>query len=375
MVGRYAIDALVIALAVFAQLEIFVGEAAGPKLLLVPAALLFTLPLFLRRRFPFGVLVVVMGTVAVESFFAPEAVKHFTEVVPVLAIGSVAAYGDRKQAIAGLAVAFGAVVAIGSNDPNGGVGEVTWHMTIAGAAWVVGLVFNRRARQAAELEERANRLEREREERARAAVAEERAQIARELHDVVAHSVSVMVVQAGAVRRLLEPHQERQRQALLAVEQAGREALAEMRRMLGLIRKEPEALALAPQPSLRHLDRLIEQMREAGLPVEVRVEGERVPLPPGVDLSAYRIVQEGLTNTLKHAGPARAEVVVRYEEDAVELEIVDDGRGTAGGDGQGHGLAGMRERVSLYGGELESGPRPEGGFRVRVHLPVEGSRA
>jgi signal transduction histidine kinase len=201
-------------------------------------------------------------------------------------------------------------------------------------------------------------------------VVEERARIARELHDVVAHSVSVMTVQTGAVRRLLTPDQERERETLLAVERTGREALNEMRRLLGMLRATDEAEGLAPQPSLRQLDTLVEQVREAGLPVELKVEGAPVDLPPGLDLSAYRIVQEALTNALKHAGPARATVAVRYGPDELELEIADDGRGAANGTGTGGGLVGMRERAALVGGRLEAGPRNGGGYAVRARLPL-----
>src|SRR5207249_2705156 len=183
---------------------------------------------------------------------------------------------------------------------------------------------------------------------------EERAGIARELHDIVAHSVSVMVVQAGAERRVLDQRQASTREVLLSIEQTGRQALAEMRRLLGMLRKDDEELALAPQPSMAHMELLVEQIRDAGMPVELRVEGEPVPLPPGVDLSAYRIVQEALTNALKHAGPARATVTVRYEEHELKLEIADSGRGHADGSGGGHGLIGMRERVALYGGEMDA---------------------
>ena len=205
------------------------------------------------------------------------------------------------------------------------------------------------------------------------ATAEERARIARELHDVVAHSVSVMVVQVSGVRRLLRAEQTREREALLSVEQTGRQALAEMRRMLGVMRSSDETRAeLAPQPGLEHLDRLIAQVEEAGLPVTLRVEGDRRELSPGVDLSAYRIVQEGLTNALKHAKGANAEVVVRYVDSCVELEIADDGPGLGASDGQGHGLVGMRERAAIYGGTLETGTRDGGGFVLRAQLPVEG---
>jgi signal transduction histidine kinase len=181
-----------------------------------------------------------------------------------------------------------------------------------------------------------------------------------------------MVVQASGVRRLLHEDQEREREALLSVEQIGREALAEMRRMLGVMRTGEEQRAeLAPQPGLRSLDRLIAQVEEAGLPVTVRIEGERPELPTGIDLSAYRIVQEGLTNALKHSKGAHAEVVIRYIDSSVQLEISDDGLGGANGDGKGHGLVGMRERVALYGGTLEAGPREGGGFVLRAKLPVE----
>ena len=179
-----------------------------------------------------------------------------------------------------------------------------------------------------------------------------------------------MTVQASAVRRLLRPEQEREREALLIVEQTGREALAEMRRMVGVLRRPEEAPALAPQPSLEYIGKLVEQAREAGLPVELHVEGDPVQLPVGLDLTAYRLVQEGLTNTLKHAGAEHAEVVVRYGEDHIELTVSDDGEGAGNGDGSGHGLVGMRERVSVYGGELEAGPRAEGGYRLRAKLPL-----
>ncbi len=224
--------------------------------------------------------------------------------------------------------------------------------------------------QADWLEDRASQLEREREERARVAVAEERARIARELHDVVAPSVSVIVVQAQATQRLIDGEQYEVRQALGSIETSGRQALVELRRMLGILRRSGEEPALSPQPGLRHLDALIEQFRESGLPVELSVEGEAKPLSPGMDLTSYRIVQEALTNTLKHAGPARAWVAVRYQGEEVELEVIDDGAGTGQGGGSGHGLIGMHERVGLYGGTLKSGKREGGGYFVRARLPL-----
>ena len=212
--------------------------------------------------------------------------------------------------------------------------------------------------------------ERERELAAREAVVEERARIARELHDAIAHNVSMMVVQAGAERRVVAPEATSTRETLQAIEQIGRGALTEMRRLVGMLRSD-SVDPLAPQPGLHDLETLAAQVSDAGLPVELRVEGEPCELPVGIELSAYRIVQEALTNALKHAGRARASVVVRYAPDSLELEIVDDGAGAGAPiPGGGHGLVGMRERVALYGGRFDAGRDPRGGFAVRVLLPV-----
>jgi len=216
------------------------------------------------------------------------------------------------------------------------------------------------------------KLEAARTAAAQRAVAEERARIARELHDVIAHSVSVMTVQAGAVRRLLQPGQERERLALEAIESTGREALTEMRRLVGLLRRQGTVPDFSPQPSMRAVDVLVGTIREAGLPTELAVEGEPRELAPGVDLAAYRVIQEALTNALKYAGPARAWVTVRWREDEIEVEIANDGSSEAVGDGTGHGLIGLRERVALVGGTIDSGPRPGGGFVVTAHLPHRG---
>ena len=201
-------------------------------------------------------------------------------------------------------------------------------------------------------------------------MADERARIARELHDVIAHSVTVMTVQAGAARMLLPGDPQRAVEPLLAVEETGHQALAEMRRLLGILREVDGQPVLAPQPGLKDLTRLAVAVREAGLPVEMAVEGTPRPLPAGIELAAYRILQEALTNTLKHAGAARAHVTVRYAPEAVFLEVCDDGR-VPPADGHGHGLVGMRERATLYGGELDAGPLPGGGYAVRARLPIE----
>jgi signal transduction histidine kinase len=219
-------------------------------------------------------------------------------------------------------------------------------------------------------ERRADIAERERDLAAREAVVEERARIARELHDAIAHNVSMMVVQAGAERRVLGEERSSTREVLETVEQIGRGALTEMRRLVGMLRSSGEE-PLAPQPGLADLERLVGQVREAGLPVDLQIEGARRELPVGLDLSAYRIVQEALTNALKHAGQARATVSVRYRDDSLELEVVDDGAGaTTRVASGGHGLVGMRERVALYGGRFEAGRRASGGFTVRVLLPI-----
>jgi len=220
-------------------------------------------------------------------------------------------------------------------------------------------------------ERRVRLAERERDLAAREAVVEERARIARELHDAIAHNVSMMVVQAGAERRVLdEDNDNSTREVLGTIERVGRGALTEMRRLVGMLRSDAGD-PLTPQPRLDYLPTLVAQVREAGLPVQLEVEGERRELPVGIELSAYRIIQEALTNALKHAGDARASVRVRYEPDSLELEIIDDGIGAATAvSSGGHGLVGMRERVALYGGHLDAGRQPAGGFRVRVLLPI-----
>ncbi len=235
---------------------------------------------------------------------------------------------------------------------------------------VTGVVMLLVRRVVGDRERRAVLAERERDVVAREAVVEERARIARELHDAIAHNVSMMVVQAGAERRVLDDVNQSTREVLETIERIGRGALTEMRRLVGMLRSDA-ADPLTPQPGLADLPTLITQIREAGLPVELHVDGERPELPVGLELSAYRIVQEALTNALKHAGKARASVHVRYGLDSLQLEIVDDGAGaqTTASSG-GHGLTGMRERVALYGGRLDAGRRPAGGFAVRVVLPI-----
>jgi len=286
---------------------------------------------------------------------------------------SVAACGEERRAVLAGGIAGVVILAVDIFRLLAGMnpGDIVPPWVFYATIWFIGRTIRKSQLQAARLQDLAAQLELEREERAQTAVAEERSRISRELHDVVAHSVSVMVVQAQAAQRLLQGEQQEARQALTSIETTGRQALVEMRRLLGILRRTDEELALAPQPGLKHLDALIEQIREAGLPVELRVEGAAEPLPPGVDLSAYRIVQEALTNTLKHAGPSHARVAIHYRGDEIELEISDDGVGTVNGDGTGQGLIGMRERVALYGGVLHSGRQNGGGYFVRTRLPLD----
>jgi signal transduction histidine kinase len=381
LMRRYWFDVLVVVAAISGVLELVIGrdDSDAPDLplgLSVPIEAALTLVLLARHRFPFaapaGMLVAGAALSFVDGRLIPYTAASFLSALAACFL--LGMLGERRQALIGIGIANAAVLIIIGNDPEGAGGDYVFIPLLFTCVWLSALGFSRKLEQAREAEERAARAEREREERARAAVAEEQARIARELHDVVGHSVSVMTVQASAVRRLLRPDQEREREALLVVEQAGREALAEMRRLVGVLRRPEEAPALAPQPSLQHLDRLIEQARESGLPVDLRIEGEATELPAGVDLTAYRLVQEGLTNAMKHARATRAEVVVRYGDGAVELLVSDNGRGGTDGDGDansgGHGLVGMRERVAVYGGELEAGPRPEGGYAFRARLPL-----
>jgi signal transduction histidine kinase len=237
-------------------------------------------------------------------------------------------------------------------------------------AWVVGLLVRRPVVQARTAQDRAAQLEAEQALAAERAAQEERRRIARELHDIIAHSVSVMTVQAGAVRRLLHPDQSREQAALVSIEKSGRDALAEMRRLVGLLKDDSTPSSLAPQPGLASLDELVVKVSEAGLPVHVTVEGEAHPLTPGADLTAFRVVQEALTNAIKYAGPARACVTLSWAPRELVIEVTNDGTSTQH-NSVGFGQVGMRERLALYGGRLESGPGRDGGYQVRAHLPFE----
>jgi signal transduction histidine kinase len=268
-------------------------------------------------------------------------------------------------------IVLAGITAVVYNIPSHTTAELILIPVEFGITWAVGFALRARSEQAEAAETRAMRAERERDAAARIAVAEERARIARELHDVVAHAVSVMVLQVGAVRHKLPEAQAHDREALRGVERAGRTALTEMRRLLAAMRRDGEEVEFTPQPGLDGLDELLAQVGRAGLPVELHVDGEPVPLPRGVDLSAYRIVQEGLTNALKHAHASTADVTVRYRPEELEIEVRDDGLGSATADGLGHGLVGVRERVKIYGGQMAAGAAAEGGFVLSTRLPLD----
>ncbi len=292
---------------------------------------------------------------------------------------SVAAHVDRPRSLRhGMAASGSAlfVALLGVLVPQE---ELPWfsvpiNALLFATAWILGDNLRNRRAYLRELEQNADRMAQNRDLETRRALSEERTRIARELHDVVAHSMSVIVVQAGAARRLLDSRPDRAAEALRAIESTGRESLNEMRRILGVLRSDTDEAELTPAPSLADLGRLARQYEEAGLPVDISYQGARRSLPASIELSAYRIVQESLTNTLKHAGPAHAGVQLTFEPESFCVEIVDDGRGAASQPaptGAGQGLLGMRERVEAFGGSLVTGPRAGGGFGVMARFPAE----
>lgn len=368
LLSRYGVDVLIVLLAGLAQVEAWFAPSQQPRAATVPLALVWTLPLLFRRRFPLGAPVVSFVVLAGEAVAVGDVVTdaQTTGFTILAAFAAAGAHADVRSALVGALVGYASIAVILVDDrPR--LASTLSVIGVSAVTWAIGRAFAERGRRAERLEERADRLERSHAD----AVAGERATIARELHDVIAHSVSVMTVQAGAARVLLdEDRPERARESLLAVEETGRQALGEMRRLLGILRGDDHDTRLAPQPGIAAIEGLAEQIRAAGLPVDVVVDGEPRPLPPGADLAAYRVVQEALTNALKHAGAARAEVSIRYGRTALELTVTNDGRARRNGR-VGHGLVGMRERVALYGGEFSAAPRPGGGYAVRASLPMD----
>jgi signal transduction histidine kinase len=373
--GRDAL--LPLTVGVVAQVEVWapygLGNPVGPRPAMAVVYALTSAALFWRRRAPLAVLAFVLTLNAAQdlAFGAPEGLGPF---LPVL----FAFYAVGRYASTGSVVLAAPLVALGTavhelKDPQFALtGSTAAFWVILAAAWPLGHAFRRRAHDAARLAERATSLERERGQLAREAVADERARIARELHDVVGHAVSVVVLQLVAALELLDAGDaSAARVRLLGSERSARQALAEMRRLLGLLDEGETEPPLAPQPGLRELDQLLGDTRAAGAEVDLAVEGQPREVPGGVDLAAFRILQESLTNVLKHARPPRALVRIDYQSDAIAIQVLDQGLDANHATNAGRGLTGMRERVILYGGQLEVGTRPEGGFAVRARLPIE----
>ncbi|MGZ4608917.1 MAG: sensor histidine kinase [Actinomycetes bacterium] len=330
----------------------------------------------LRRRWPLGVAAVVLLGWPVLNELDTLLVLFWGQFVPLLVIVySVARHASNRRGLAGAGLAAGTLLYIDLRVPElQQPGEITFHWMVMTIAWVVGHTLRARELRAAASEQRAVGAEQAGRERAIEAVAAERARIARELHDVVAHAVSVMVVQAGAAEQVVDVDPARARQALAAIRTTGSDALTEMRRLVGILRETDEPAtgavgSLAPQPGVASLQVVLEQARAAGLDVALTVEGDERTLPAGLDLTVYRVVQEALTNAIRHSGARRVGVRLRYGADTLDVEVQDDGRGAATR-GHGNGLLGMQERVALYGGRLDTASEPGAGFVVRAALPV-----
>ena len=380
----YWVDGLIALLAIAGMFELVVGRdsSGAPTTDLWLSALLLAIlvaPIFARRRFPFGGPAAYWVLAAAITFYDGLLIP-FVGSLGVIGLATAFMLGNLRNGLKagiGLAVVTVGIVVVVYNIPGTTTTSNFVFITLRFVvAWLAGYALRERAEQAEAAEERAIRAEREREAAARVAVAEERARIARELHDIVAHAVSVMVLQVGAVRHKLPDALAEDRDALSSVEQAGRTALAEMRRLLAAMRRDEDDVDLVPQPGLDALGSLLDEIGRAGLPVRLHVDGEPFPLPAAIDLSAYRIVQEGLTNALKHARASHADVTVCYGSDSLRTEVRDDGVGATASDGlgtsHGHGLVGIRERVKIYGGEMTAGTAHGGGFVLSTRLPLSG---
>jgi signal transduction histidine kinase len=376
---RYGFDVLIAFAAIESAIEVALRHDSlraprTPLWFAVPAIALVVLPLLGRRRYPFAA-PVSLWLVATALSFIDGRLVVFT--VSAFGAGMAASFllghlRDAVRARLSLAVVLSGAAIVVYNDPDQTPGMLIFIPVLFAIGWVAGFALRERATQAEGAEERAAHAERERDAAGRVAVAEERARIARELHDIVAHSVSVMVLQVGAVRHKLPDTFVEEAAALRDVERAGRTALTEMRRLLGALRRDGEDVELAPHPGLDSLDSLLEEVGRAGLPARLHVDGDSFPLPRAIDLSAYRIVQEGLTNAVKHARASRADVTVRYRPRELQIEVRDDGEGGSTSDVLGHGLVGVRERVKIYGGEMTARADPESGFVLRARLPLTG---
>ena len=377
LVRTHGLDALIVLMTIGAVFELALkrGTSQAAQVTLwfaVPAIVIMVLPLFVRRRFPFAAPAAYWLLALGLSFVAGRLIPYLTTV---MVLGMAASFllgnlRDASRAWVGLGIVIGGAAIIVYNKPAHSTSELIFIPLLFGIGWLGGYALRERSEQAEAADVRATQAERERDAAARIAVAEERARIARELHDIVAHAVSVIVLQVGAVRHRLPDALTEDRKALQGVEQVGRTALTEMRRLLAAMRPDGDAAELTPQPGLESLKSLAEEIGRAGLPVRLHVDGQPSLLPRAIDLSAYRIAQEGLTNALKHARASQAEVTVDYTPGQLTIEVRDDGVGTGSSDGLGHGILGIRERVKIYGGEMTAGPAPSGGFLLSARLPI-----
>jgi signal transduction histidine kinase len=361
-----------LALLLFALAEASADSGLRWVPLSVAIVALETLPLTLRRRAPATVLIIV-AIAELAHLVAGFPNGFFDTFAGAVAFYSVAAHRQRNVSLVFLAVLpIALTLALAIDWRNHGqvnLVDIPYNLLLLLSAWLLG--DNTQTRRAYDIQ-----AERERDEQGRAALAEERARIGRELHDIVAHSVSVMVLQANAGERVAVSKPEQAVEHFAAIQASGRQALSELRRLLGVLRgAEGEEASREPQPGLSSIERLAEETRQSGIETTVRVDGDPAAVSEAVQLSAYRVIQEALTNTLRHAGASRAEIAVRCAARALEVEVVDNGRPPSSADGSartGHGLIGMRERVHIFGGELEAGPLNEGGFRVRAVFPLDG---
>ncbi len=375
LVRSHADHAFALFCTVAMQIEVWFATYGTHRPLLSLFGLVATVPLAFRCTRPLAAYTAtwlgIFGMVTLSPNFNDQSV--FIVVVFVFALYSLGANARGRQAWGAAALIPFAITAFVTDDGDPfHFADIVFGALIIGGPWLAGLMIRLRRQSERSLTLRTVELERDQNERARAAVAEERARIARELHDVVAHAISVVVVQARGGRKVLDSDVDASRTAFDSIERTGEQALGEMRRLLGMLRDDgDEEQTRAPQPSLARVEALAEEMRASGLPVEVAIGGVPNGIPPGVDVSGYRIVQEALTNVLKHAGPTVARVGVRYSSHAVEITVADDGRGGLTGAGTGNGLLGIRERVAVVGGEVEAGPQPDGGYVVRARLPYQ----
>lgn len=354
------------------------GSLGGARAVHVVAILGICAALLVRRRAPLVTVAIVTAAAITQSLVAPGFRHHsFTEFVIVLvAAYSLPVHAGARARIAGAVLLAALATTIVLRDPTANLpGDLIEELALLGAAWAIGAAVFRRSEQASAAERRTERVRREQEELTRQAIVAERSRISRELHDIVAHCVGVMVVQAGAGRTALDHDPAHAKEAFLAIEDTGRHALADMRRLVGLLREHDGRVPSTSQPGLAELEQLLERVRASGVEIDVQTRGALHAIPPGLDLTAYRIVQEGLTNVVKHARAAHVTVTIDCRDTALDVVVTDDGRGPPAEPPAvgGHGLIGMRERVLLYDGELHAAARQQGGFELHARLPIKGA--